>query len=147
MTRKGILLSPLEIIFKTRYPLPLQQQPPVSVASDIPSCPPPPPYAQPKSSGNDQIESDSLEELVDGQEEKRWEILLAPRLNHMAGRHREKKKLSQVQVRIVRWYPSASGRRLNSHFKELVRDLKHPGSNVSRAQSMEGLSFLESLSE
>ena len=45
------------MIFETRYPLPVKQQPPISPTSDIPSSPPPLPSAEPELLGDGSIES------------------------------------------------------------------------------------------
>ena len=88
MGAKGILPPTLNMILKTRYPLPAQQKPqPVSSQSEMQSCPSPFPCAEPELLGNGQIKTASLEALVDGQEEERWETPLAARSDDMARKH------------------------------------------------------------
>ena len=72
----------------------LSQTPP---QYDLPPRPPPEippspsllPCFESQSSRDDQIESDSLEAPVDGQEEDRGEILLVVRSDDMTGKHRD----------------------------------------------------------
>ena len=63
MARKGILSPTLKMILKTRYPLR---------------------RAKPESSGGDQIKSDSLDALPDGQKKETWGLSPAAR-PHMSG--------------------------------------------------------------
>ena len=77
MVGKDILPPPLNINLKKRYPLSVQQQPPLtSPPSEILPSPSPLPCAEPESLGNDQTESkeNSLEASADHQEEERGEI-------------------------------------------------------------------------
>ena len=88
MAAKGISPPTLNMILKTRYPLPAQHKPqPVSSLSEVQPCPSPFPCAESESLGNDQIETASLEALADGQKEERWEIPLAARPDNMGGKH------------------------------------------------------------
>ena len=144
MARKGLLPPPLKINLKTRYPLPLEQQPqPVLLPSDIPPYPQSLPCAEPESLGNDQIRSDYLEVLAADQGEERWEIPLAARPDDMVGKHRERREILLVQVlggesKVVPKREST----VESSFNVLVRSLKHPGSCVSRAERWGELFFL-----
>ena len=58
MTVKGILPSTLNMIIKTRYPLPVQQQPSILPPSDIPPSPSPLPSDESEPFEDDQIESE-----------------------------------------------------------------------------------------
>ena len=75
MAKSDILPSTLNMNIKKYYSLPVHQTP-ILPSSEIPPCSSPMPCTEPESSGDDQIESDSLGEQVDGQEEERWEISL-----------------------------------------------------------------------
>ena len=97
MVRKALLPPPLKITLRTRYPLPLEQQPqPVLLLSDIPPYPQPLPCAEPESLGNDQIKSGYLEVLAADQEEERWEIPLVARPDDMVGTHRKRREILLV---------------------------------------------------
>ena len=90
MAKEGILPPLINMSLKTRYPLPVRQQPPLVLPpSDIPPCPSSLPCAEPESLGNSQIERDSLEALADGQEEERRKIPLAARPDDILGKHQE----------------------------------------------------------
>ena len=97
--RKGILPPPLKKFIKTRHPLsPQQRPPPISPPPHIPLCPSTLPDAEPESSGNVEIKSDSLEALVDGQEDERWEVSLVARPEDTVGKHQERREIPPLKV-------------------------------------------------
>ena len=79
MVVKGILSPTVDMILKTRNPLPVQQQPsPVSPASEIPPYPSQLSCAESESLRNEQIKSKefALKALADDQEDERGETPL-----------------------------------------------------------------------
>ena len=116
MARNGIFPPSFKMSLKTRYPLLVQQQPPaVSPPSDNSSFPLQLPRTEPKSLGNDHIESGSLEALADDQEKEQKGIPLAARLDDLAGNTSRQAKRNPagytcLQGSRARWSPSASSR-------------------------------------
>ena len=107
MAAKGILPPTLKMILKRYYLLPVRQSL-VLPHPENPSCPSSLPCDEPKSSEDDQTESDSLGAPVDGPKEKQSEISLAVESNDMTGKHwdgeqiqLERTQLSEEEGKIV----------------------------------------------
>ena len=95
--KKGMLRPTLKTVLKKYYP-PTVGQSPVLPQPEIPTCSSSLPWTKPKSSGDDQTESDYLGAQTDGRNEEQFEISLAGESDDITGKHRDWEQIPLEQA-------------------------------------------------